>query len=281
MCVIAHVPEGIDLPDSEIQAMSACNADGIGIGWSTERGAQWIKGLDTDRAIEIVRQIDRSRSYVIHFRFATHGGDSALLTHPYILSRKSGLSLSGSATQILFHNGVWGNYASHERRLNLLGPSSDTRIMAAVIATTPTRKREKRTRQIAREAGKLAIIDAHGIKRYGQYHQGDGNGSTAEIWYSNLSWTYRPTIFSYGRNWKPVEACYNWLEWDKESDDLTTTPDRPDRQSVMSYPRDTLDLCDSCGEYVSLDDLTRGWIGSDRGNFCTNCLNSFTLLEDI
>jgi hypothetical protein len=307
MCVLVHVEAGSRLPDAEVERMAETNDDGIGICWQSGDGAQWIKGLDAGQACQVLDQIGTSLSYVFHARWATHGGSHRLLTHPFPITRKVGLSLAGTAHAVVAHNGIWSQYARHERRLNLSGVSSDTRILAGALATTPTRKREQVTRRLAKEAGKLVVVDARGIRRYGSFVRGGTThpGTTAGLWYSNLNWNYTPTrLFStWGAGaawWKSPAPALDPPPGDRVSDyllpsctddpaeelfgaesNVETHPDRPTRSAVGAYDRDenvTLELCDYCGQYVRLDEINRDWVWTDGTHVCTACVG--TIITD-
>jgi len=173
---------------SEIQEAHLSNSDGIGIAYRKpdDRLITWEKGLDVDAAIALTATLPLP--FVVHFRWATHGGISPLLCHPFPVSRNVGITLTGHAKELLFHNGIWDEYIQFEHRAGLRGPVSDTRIMAYVLWREGEANREGVALQIADRAGKLALFAPDGITRYGNWHEGDDLGDTTKgCYYSNLN----------------------------------------------------------------------------------------------
>ncbi len=212
----------------EIIDADATNRDGIGVAYQEphDRLITWKKGLSVEEAQELATSLPLP--FIMHFRLATHGGMSPLLCHPFPVSRNVGVTLQGQAKELLFHNGVWNEHAQFERRAALRGPVSDTRIMAYVLW-----KEAQNTNQdsvadfIAKQAGKLALFTAAGIRTYGQWTKGTtiNPDTTKGCLYSNLHHCWSQTITS--RFFTPSQAQgqkrwrdYGYMGWDDYEDDV-------------------------------------------------------------
>lgn len=184
MCV-AVVMMDVDRPSrDDLQLMETGNPDGGGIGWYEGSRCHWVKGLTAD---EIDLWLDEiPRPAMVHFRFATVGASIPELCHPFPVTKRVRLDLSGDAASILIHNGHWSDWDRIAARRTLpRGPWSDTRL-AAYLA-----RRDRKWLSIA--DGKFALMEPDGnVVLYGQWEKVDG------VYYSN---TYWQCCYSSGRSW--------------------------------------------------------------------------------
>lgn len=135
MCVIMactkHVPTRLELLEGE-----EVNSDGGGIAWIENGLVHWRKGLKAEQIDQLITSGVAKPPLIVHFRLATVG-EGLELSHPFPISRKVPLSLSGVAKRVLFHNGHWSEWREellklHRSRLKKIidGPWSDSRAMA-------------------------------------------------------------------------------------------------------------------------------------------------------
>ena len=105
MCVILLCKEKKPT-DAVLEKCQTANSDGIGMAWLNKesRKATWEKNLSLYELKELVKKIELP--FIIHFRNASKGGKSALLSHPLVISENSPLSFKGEADKLLFHNGT-------------------------------------------------------------------------------------------------------------------------------------------------------------------------------
>jgi predicted glutamine amidotransferase len=111
------------------------------VAWREGGRVRWQKNLSTGELIALLKKLEGE--VVIHFRWASVGGVDARLCHPFPVTPKSSVSLSGMAESVLFHNGTWSGYVDALMRLEQhrkeplpTSPMSDTRAAALVVHTT-------------------------------------------------------------------------------------------------------------------------------------------------
>lgn len=183
MCVAIACPE--KFPDAEtIISCADANPDGGGVAWVEEGKVLWIKGIDGKDANKLIREGKIKPPALIHFRIATAGGTRPELCHPFPISRSASTDCSGSANQVLIHNGHWGSWAG--KALNIAmkhdkgvpgGYWSDSRTLAYMAYHLG----ESSLRLV--EGQKIATLDKDGaIRLFGRFEQRDG------ISYSNMNW---------------------------------------------------------------------------------------------
>lgn len=137
MCVIAVVEKDGKRPSKEhIDAFWEKNPEGAGIAWLDGKKVIFQKGLTLGEIQDLVKTAPKP--FAAHFRISTCGGIYKRLTHPFIVSEESPLTLKGSSSDpVLFHNGIWPNW--ERRAVDICtytgwklpeGPWSDSRLMA-------------------------------------------------------------------------------------------------------------------------------------------------------
>lgn len=131
MCVILLCKKDARPDYMTLKKCQAANSDGIGVVWRTPEAVYWKKGLTLE---ELVPELDRPGSMMIHFRWASAGGVSPFLCHPFPIG--GGLKLEGKAPVVIAHNGHvdTANLLKQFAGVRLDGPVSDTRIIARLIA---------------------------------------------------------------------------------------------------------------------------------------------------
>lgn len=190
MCVALIIDKESRRPTlDEYKQMEWYNDDGAGVGWAdhSARLCRWEKGLKAERVLELVEELFADpamfSNVLVHFRFATHGGKDPLLTHPFIVSKDSPLSLKGETKRpLLIHNGVWSDSNQYRTVLQYKMPIpkedklwSDTRLGARFIAAGYMDAHEM--------GGKVAILQPDGGCTYfGDWKDKEG------VLYSNLGW---------------------------------------------------------------------------------------------
>ena len=139
MCVIIASPKGVKIPDELLREAACSNRDGAGIAWIKDGKVHWVKGLmKIDDMLNAYQSV--TGPHAVHFRLATHGGNTPLLTHPFPVTDQVRLDLKGSGFKLLMHNGVYTDW-SEDLKASILssgkpcpdGPWSDTRGVAFVV----------------------------------------------------------------------------------------------------------------------------------------------------
>lgn len=136
MCVIyscfGKVPS-----ERELHQGAQDNPDGGGMAWLHKGQVRYRKAMSVEEVIKQTKKIEPP--LIIHFRAASQGGKSPLLTHPFPITADVPLAIEGFAPQVMFHNGTWGNWKNElkdivlrsKRNLRLPeGPWSDSRAIA-------------------------------------------------------------------------------------------------------------------------------------------------------
>jgi len=202
MCIIAIAAER-RLTSEELDTCFKNNSDGAGIAWATPNGKVHMeKGFMTIEELKSFYQNDIPLPHVIHFRIATSGDVMPEMTHPYLMTESSELSISGSLdVPVLFHNGVifdWKNLLANmvtSKQIESMpqGQMNDTRT-AAIMASVPSIGDDI----LAVLSGKFVKVSPDGyITRWGDFEEVDG------VYFSNSS--YKRTIYCYNNG----KFCWN------------------------------------------------------------------------
>lgn len=183
MCV-AIIVEGSISTDTLLSCEDN-NPHGAGLAWGDGDRVRYRKGLTAMEVVKIAQALPRP--FLLHFRWATHGGRAAHLTHPFPLGHRALISrsLEGVADAVLIHNGVWGDYERFIPQWVDRDRWSDTAVAAYVAGTTDESILDHVawSTAVARAAGS-GRLDITTRGRW--YEHSDGNS------YSNLSWLPRP-----------------------------------------------------------------------------------------
>ena len=187
MCVIICIEDGKYPSKSTLEDAESMNSHGGSIAWLDKNGKKYYqKGI---KAKQITRIINKQlkpkgiQTAIIHFRIASVGNVNKALCHPFEITNRVELNLSGErmSTDLLFHNGTWSEYAEemleflgkHNKPLTIpYGEFSDSRVMAFLAKRMGIKKMAKKVTGW----NKIAVLTSDGIKRYGTgWVKHDGN----------------------------------------------------------------------------------------------------------
>lgn len=144
MCVAAVIRKPISA--AYLQSMHDDNPHGGGVAWLAPDGSgiRFAKGLNAKQIHFMQETKLLTFPYLLHFRWATHGGICDELTHPFPTGHRALMGeLSGVARQVLIHNGTWHKYSEWVDYLrgdipdSLLDAASDTAIAAFLYEDFP------------------------------------------------------------------------------------------------------------------------------------------------
>jgi len=174
MCVILVCPPKIRPAAATLYACHDANPHGAGLAWREGGKVKWLKNLGPGKLMLKLKELPKDEEIVIHFRWASVGGVDERLCHPFPVTPRAQVSLSGSADAVLFQNGTWGGYEDALIRLSEktgqslpTRPMSDTRAAALLVhATQPD--------VLQRLPGKWAYMGASETKLYGEWQTWGG-----------------------------------------------------------------------------------------------------------
>lgn len=143
MCVAAVIFKPVSL--QYLQHMENDNPHGAGVAWQSGDQIQFHKGLKAAEIHAMQETGTMTYPYLLHFRWATHGGRVPELTHPFPTGVRALMGeIAGSAPEVVIHNGTWSGYddaalehVPAELR-ELITDTSDTAIAAFIAAYNPT-----------------------------------------------------------------------------------------------------------------------------------------------
>ena len=196
MCVAILSLGGKPRPTLEnMKLMEKGNNDGAGVGWYDPeiQLCRWIKGLDAEGVDRVLRETVPDETHaLIHFRMASIGGKHPGLTHPFPLGNPPegpdghpvwewDMALTGTAHEIMIHNGHWAGFDRYMPKQMPDGPWSDTRFVAFAMAEHPE--------ILNLLGGKVAILN-----RYRPTLVGHGWELVDGCYYSNTYWKPRPAV---------------------------------------------------------------------------------------
>lgn len=183
MCVAVAIPKGGTLPTlDQIKLMDEANPHGAGIAWLYNGRVMWLKNLDKP---EIIYNILKTlpMPLLLHFRLASVGGIHGSLTHPFPITREAELDDSGSAKEVLIHNGHWSAYEAviqaFAKKELPKGRMTDTRMMAFLAA----HRGSKVLKWLGKQGQKIATLDRQGIiYLYGKWEDEAGFHCSNNYW---------------------------------------------------------------------------------------------------
>lgn len=212
MCVAVTLEPDTLLSLKEVERMYRSNADGVGVAWAQGGVVSWWKThkVDPDYVVNVIRAW-RGLPRLVHFRFATAGGTSAELCHPFEVGPLASCAPQGTSSRVMIHNGHWNRWQEVKELLdkeNLLpdrGPWSDSRLAAWLAHSDPE--------WFEALGGRVAVMNGDGdIKRLG-----DWDKLRKGIYVSNKSWDHDATYARGGytgyRQWKG----WGWTEDEYQS----------------------------------------------------------------
>jgi len=134
---------------------------------------RWQKNLGPGKLMMKLRELPPGE-VVVHFRWASVGGVDARLCHPFPVTPKAPISLTGAAESVLFHNGTWAGFEDALDRLQQATgvelprpPMSDTRAAALLVNAT-------KVDVLHRLPGKWVWMGAAETKLFGEWQTWGG-----------------------------------------------------------------------------------------------------------
>ncbi len=217
MCVIICIEDGKYPSKSTLEDAESMNCHGGSIAWLDKQGRKYYqKGIKAKAITKIINKQLKPKGIktaIIHFRIASVGNVNKKLCHPFEITSRVDLNLSGErmTTDLLFHNGTWTEYAEemleflgkHSKPMTIpYGEFSDSRVMAYLAKRMGVKKMAKRVTGW----NKIAVLTSDGINRYGTgwvKHKGNTCSNdyfvpTANQWGFNDDTPY--TFAGYGVN---------------------------------------------------------------------------------
>lgn len=178
MCLLV-VCDRRRLTVQEIENAWRTNSDGAGFAYTSGRRQHVRKGFMTlDAFLEFYETVD-VLPHVVHFRAATSGGVSPLMTHPFPCEVPPRLETEWKSTApVLFHNGVLSNWNDlFVRLVDVLlqkgkrafeGPWGDTRVAALAVGACG----EGVLQGIG--GGRYVVVGDGRIRTYGEFTNDNG-----------------------------------------------------------------------------------------------------------
>jgi hypothetical protein len=217
MCVIICIEDGKYPSKSTLEDAESMNCHGGSIAWLDKQGRKYYqKGIKAKAITKIINKQLKPKGIktaIIHFRIASVGNVNKKLCHPFEITSRVDLNLSGErmTTDLLFHNGTWTEYAEemlvflgkHSKPMTIpYGEFSDSRVMAYLAKRMGVKKMAK----LVTGWNKIAVLTSDGINRYGTgwvKHKGNTCSNdyfvpTANQWGFNDDTPY--TFAGYGVN---------------------------------------------------------------------------------
>ena len=178
MCVIICIEDGKYPSKSTLEDAESMNSHGGSIAWLDRNGRKnYQKGIKAKAIMKIINKQLKPKGIetaIIHFRIASIGTVNKALCHPFEITNRVELNLTGKSmsADLLFHNGTWSEYA--EEMLGYMGEQqkpvtipygefSDSRVMAYLAKRMGVKKMAK----LVTGWNKIAVLTSTGIKRYG------------------------------------------------------------------------------------------------------------------
>jgi hypothetical protein len=178
MCVIICIEDGKYPSKSTLEDAESMNCHGGSIAWLDKQGRKYYqKGIKAKAITKIIKKQLKPKGIktaIIHFRIASVGNVNKKLCHPFEITSRVDLNLSGErmTTDLLFHNGTWTEYAEemlvflgkHSKPMTIpYGEFSDSRVMAYLAKRMGVKKMAK----LVTGWNKIAVLTSDGINRYG------------------------------------------------------------------------------------------------------------------
>lgn len=182
MCVILVCPPEVRPELETLKACHTANPHGAGVGWRQGEKVHWQKNLGPQEVDALIQRL--KGEIVIHFRWASVGGVSGRLCHPFPVNREASTKLEGSARRLLFHNGTWSGhrealkFVEKKQKRIVQGAMSDTRVIALLVD-------HLRDHDVLRNIdGRFVLFSVDSTKLYGEWKTWEG------MHVSNLGFLY-------------------------------------------------------------------------------------------
>lgn len=193
MCVIAYADER-RITKEEFENCFKANSDGFGMAWRKDGKVMYQKGfMKLEDAWGFYSKNKCALRHVLHFRKKSIGELSQELTHPFLVSKKSQIRLSGSTSNsVFFQNGTIKEWEDHfisyciaigETPTGLL---SDTRALSMIISRTG--------RDILSHfPGRFVDFTPDMTYLFGDYEK-VADAKEKEVWFSNKSYETKVVV---------------------------------------------------------------------------------------
>lgn len=168
MCVILVCPPKVRPAAATLYACHDANPHGAGLAWREGGKVKWQKNLGPGKLMMKLKELPPGE-VIVHFRWASVGGVDPRLCHPFPVSPKAPISVTGAAESVLFHNGTWARFEDALIRLQQATglelprpPMSDTRAAALLVHFTSPEV-------LRRLPGKWAWMGARETRLFGEW----------------------------------------------------------------------------------------------------------------
>lgn len=215
------------------------NDDGAGVAWFSQTGekdgkptyiANYKKGFThADQVNDFIQKLPLP--FIVHFRWASIGGKSLSLTHPFEITENSELKFENTAEKLLFQNGTIHNWDMYLAAAGLDTPTgfvSDSRALAMILAKHGNGKFLTKFPD-----SRFVMLNASDKKFYiyGKFDEENG------IQYSNMSWKNAGSHSTHN--------CCNHSDYDEANDYMpsgnstrNTTNTTPEKErKLITLPR--------------------------------------------
>lgn len=178
MCLLA-ICDTRKLTREEFNLAWDRNPDGVGLAWADGTLSHFRKGLMSRHAAwKAYGWVPAGAPHLVHFRLASSGGVTPVLTHPFLTTAQTRDLARDAKAPLLFHNGVVPNWEAMlaELRRNLVVPKpplSDTQALALLLGVYGERRHAE---LLARsQGGKYAVLYPTGrVLTVGTFTELDG-----------------------------------------------------------------------------------------------------------
>ena len=245
MCVIIVKRPGVAMPSEEtLRACWQANPNGFGLMTLTDRHVLIRKGFMTvEHALKACRGIPDEALVVLHFRLATHGGETPGLCHPFPI-RKHRLRWTNTKTSLaVAHNGIIDGFGDFKQ--------SDTEefvqdVLAGLPGLEDYDEKTMTLVECATKGSSLAFLRHDGaLFLTGNWTESDG------LMFSNM-------------HWKAPEASFRFTALDPSSvETIMEAKECLECGDVAVY--DDEDRCPECGQILFEAGVLDG-IDRDFGN---------------
>lgn len=200
MCVIIYKPRGVSIPDMEtLEDCFYSNPHGFGYAIKRANKPLIVRGLMDWWELEKLRVIQPSDEAVIHFRLASVGDISPVLTHPIPIADRP-TKLKKSSERLIVHNG-------HIEGIGGKCGKSDTLILAETLSSFSNDEIRTILRFLAKTTGsKFVFMHESGTELYGSFKEMKG------CLYSNFQFKEFNRFTYYNKPSNGLERYYKGFE---------------------------------------------------------------------
>jgi predicted glutamine amidotransferase len=206
MCVIICIEDGKYPSKATLEDAESMNSHGGSIAWIDSKGRKYYqKGIKAKAITKIIKKQLKPKGIttaIIHFRIASVGNVNKKLCHPFEITNRVDLNLSGErmTTDLLFHNGTWSEYAEemleflgkHNKPLKIpYGEFSDSRVMAYLAKRMGIKQMAKKVTGW----NKIAVLTSEGIKRYGTGWVNFKGNTCSNDYFVPTQWSFSGSSF--------------------------------------------------------------------------------------